>query len=252
MDSYELLERATALLGSTIRNFSIGAVTLSDFKPIEEKIRDLRGMIKCLTARIQLLQAINEARAIPAVSPAQPKELEKKMHEILSSNHLIKYDVFKNTLHSHAAESLLSNDQISPEMKRLKAVMAKLYSQNDKIIVLQEEMDRLRTKERTLQAEVAASIIDFQNFLKEQEKVRNEKLALSNPDIARKKQKLKKMITKINISRRIITSIISAASTTITDNPEMLRMLKDHRDIVDEETIMEMANNREAQQESPS
>ncbi|XP_063981521.1 uncharacterized protein LOC135164780 isoform X2 [Diachasmimorpha longicaudata] len=244
MDSCELLERATALLGSTIRNFSIGAVTLSDFKPVQEKMKDLREIIRCLTARIQLLRATNGARAAPVLSSAQPKELEKRMHEIVSSNYLIKYDVFKDALHSHAAENLLSNENISPEMKKLKAVMAKLYSQNDKIIVLQEEMEALRTKERKLQAEVAAGIIDFQNFLKEQEKIRNEKLAVSNPDVARKKQKLKKLITKINISRRIITSIISAVSTTITDEPEMLRMLKDHRDIVDAETIMEMANGR--------
>lgn len=53
------------------------------------------------------------------------------------------------------------------------------------------------------------------------------------------------MILKINISRRIVTNLISVTSNRIPDDPELMRMLKDHRDLVNAETIMEMAQNRE-------
>ncbi|XP_011302552.1 uncharacterized protein [Fopius arisanus] len=246
MDSCEQLERATALLRSTICNVPIGVVTLSDFKPTQEKIRDSRERIRALTARIKLLRAINDAKVTPNMPPANPKDLEKKMHQALSSHQLIKYEVFRGTVQSHAVENLLANDEISPELtSKLREVMAKLYSQNDKLIVLQEEIESLQAEERQLQADVAAGVIDFQTFLKEQEQIRNEKLAVSNPEIAKKKQKLNNLIKKINISRRLITNIISAVSTTIIDEPEMFRMLKEHRDIINVETIMEMASNRE-------
>lgn len=63
--------------------------------------------------------------------------------------------------------------------------MNKLYDQNDKIILLREELDGLYAKQKDLQAETAAAVIDFQDFLKEQEQVCNNKLAQSNPEIAR-------------------------------------------------------------------
>lgn len=52
------------------------------------------------------------------LSPDNPKELEKTMLEVVSSKYVHKNKILKICLQSLAAERILSNDRISPEMSR--------------------------------------------------------------------------------------------------------------------------------------
>lgn len=56
MDAIEQLQRSLNILQSNVSKFPIGAVTPDDYKPIEEKIQDLRVSLKCLSSRLQMLQ----------------------------------------------------------------------------------------------------------------------------------------------------------------------------------------------------
>lgn len=52
------LDAAVNELQDAISNFPIGASTLDDFKPIDEKITDIRESLKALNARRLTLHAI--------------------------------------------------------------------------------------------------------------------------------------------------------------------------------------------------
>lgn len=62
MTEFGELERAVASLSKSIADFPVGAISLDDLKPTEEKIQDLRHSLKDLNARILMLRAKDGAR----------------------------------------------------------------------------------------------------------------------------------------------------------------------------------------------
>ena len=54
---YQRLHRALEKLGQSIKNFPIGAISIDDFMPVEDKIKNLRTILKEMNARILDLKA---------------------------------------------------------------------------------------------------------------------------------------------------------------------------------------------------
>lgn len=63
--------------------------------------------------------------------------------------------------------------------------MANLYNLNDSILKYKKEMStNLLEQELSLKDEMYQLLMDYHEFLKAQEAIRNEKLAESNPEVA--------------------------------------------------------------------
>lgn len=56
MEEIEKLKRSLLILNANVTGFPVAAVTLDDYKPINEKIKELRKSLNCLTARIKTLK----------------------------------------------------------------------------------------------------------------------------------------------------------------------------------------------------
>ena len=54
---YERLSRALEMLGKKIEEFPVGAISVEDFIPVEDKIKNLRTVLKEMDARILNLKA---------------------------------------------------------------------------------------------------------------------------------------------------------------------------------------------------
>ena len=57
MENYNLLDAALDRLNKNIKKFPVGAETLDDYKPLEEKVEDVKRELKNLYARILILKA---------------------------------------------------------------------------------------------------------------------------------------------------------------------------------------------------
>lgn len=57
MSEFDDLKDAIACLNESVSNFPIGAISIEDFKPIEERITDTRALLKCLNAKLLILKA---------------------------------------------------------------------------------------------------------------------------------------------------------------------------------------------------
>lgn len=57
MSEFDDLINAVACLNKSVSNFPIGAISIEDFKPVEEKITATRELLKCLNAKLLILKA---------------------------------------------------------------------------------------------------------------------------------------------------------------------------------------------------
>lgn len=65
MSAFEDLRASLVCLNKSVFNFPIGAISLEDLKPVEEKIKNTRDSLKRLNARLLILKAQNEFRMLP-------------------------------------------------------------------------------------------------------------------------------------------------------------------------------------------
>lgn len=61
--------------------------------------------------------------------------------------------------------------------------MSKLFAFNDSIMAIQKAIERESRLQLDLKIECQKALFDYKNFLKEQERIRSERLQETNPEI---------------------------------------------------------------------
>lgn len=110
MSAFDNLENAVLSLNKSVSNFPIGAVSLDDFKPTEEKINDLRKSLKRLTARLLLLKAKTKF----IMENEEPEdEMENTIEDLQTATvrSLQNDRTFKLISHSYTIQDILSGKQ---------------------------------------------------------------------------------------------------------------------------------------------
>ncbi|KAH0545909.1 uncharacterized protein LOC123268848 [Cotesia glomerata] len=240
MEEIEKLKRSLLILNASVTGFPVAAVTLDDYKPINEKIKELRESLNCLTARIKTLKIKLNLGSIKSPIDDEAPRLVKNLQNNLT-NCVINDNAVIACHQSYAVQQALFNKNVDPAThNRIKLLMANLYTLNDSILKYKKEMSiNLREQELSLKNEMYQLLMDYHEFLKVQEAIRSEKLAESNPEVAQKKAKALKLITKINMMKRLITNFISVASHLIRENPDLKVILKRHRNLIDLDSIID-------------
>lgn len=64
MSEFQNLKVAIKSLNKSVSNFPVGAVSIDDFTPIEERIRNMRESLKLLNARLLMLNTYYELRML--------------------------------------------------------------------------------------------------------------------------------------------------------------------------------------------
>lgn len=243
MTELKRLEDAVKKLKKSTSEFPIGAVCLDDFKPVEEKIKNMRDSLKHLNARLLSLKAQNESQLTSDTPEEDEENTFKSLQEATAKSHLNNITI-KLCLHSYAIQNILFREESDPELKKkIYDYMHELFTLNDKIISLQDTIESAIQKQLNLKIECQNSLSEYRNFLKEQEELRNKRLQETNPEIARNKEKMNKTIQKINIMKKLITSFIAASSHMLMDQPILVEMLEKHRELINVETIIKMSQN---------
>lgn len=172
-------------MGETVSNFPIGAVSLDDFKPIEERIRNTRETLKHLNARSLILKAQHEYQTTEDEPEGDTGTAVTILHEA-TTNSLINNRGIKLCLDSYAIQAILSGEEGDQEMqKKIYACMSKLFCLNDNILSLEKPIGQAMEKQLDLKIQCQNSLYDYRNFLKEQEEMRSKKLEEMHPEIAR-------------------------------------------------------------------
>ncbi|XP_053596668.1 uncharacterized protein LOC106693805 [Microplitis demolitor] len=240
MEDINKLKRSLFILNKSITEFPVAAVTLDDYKPIDEKIRELRESLKCLTARVKTLKIKMNLYSTETPTEEEAPALVKNLQ-----NHITHCVINDNAVtacyQSYAVQRALYNKNIDPDIhKKVKLLMSSIYNFNDSMLKYKTQLSgNLLDEELNLKDELYQMLIDYNEFLKIKEGIRNKKLAESNPEVAEKKAKALKLITKINMMKRLISNFISVASSLIRENPELKDILKRHRDLIDLDIIID-------------
>ena len=253
MSEFKRLKNAATSLGKSISNFPIGAVSLDDFKPIEERIRNTREALKNLNARSLILKAQHEYQMTRDEPGGDAGTMVTSLHKA-TANSLINNQGIKLCLHSYGIQAILSGKEGDQEMqKKIYACMTKLFSLNDDILSLQKAIDEATEKQLNLMIQCQNSLSEYKNFLKEQEEMRSKKLEETHPDIARDKEKIKKTLNKINVMKKLVVNFAAASNYMLSIEPGFIKMLENHRELVNMETILKMSrSNVEAEDENRS
>ncbi|XP_024944244.1 uncharacterized protein LOC107271227 [Cephus cinctus] len=248
MDELNKLSAAVDSLHEKISEFPIGAVSFEDFKPTEEKIKDTRELLKALNAKLLMLQCRRDT-ALDSTEKVVEEEIGQKierLHEALT-NSFINNKTVELSLHSSAVIEIISEGHEFPALqKKTEEYMQKIFSLNDKVYSIQESLQKALTQQIEAKIEFWKAIYAYQDFLKEQQELRDEKLQKTNPEIAKSKNKMERTLRKINLMKKLITNLVATSEYLIKDNPVLVQMLKDHCDPVSIETILEMCHARDS------
>ena len=239
MLGFDNLEKAVVSLSKSISNFPIGAVSLNDFKPIEERIRETRKTLKALNARLLTLKAQSEF-------PTEESE-DDIADTITELNDATSY-VFLNSMktklcfHSFTIQDILAGKQGDPDMQeKIYACMHKIFSINDISLSLLKDIDEARNKQFDLKVKCRHVLIKYKMFLKEQEEICNKKLQETNPHMALNKAKTMRALKNINVMKKLIVDFIGAAYHMLHDHIFLVKMLEKHRELINIDTILKMA-----------
>ncbi|XP_033341969.1 uncharacterized protein LOC117229535 isoform X2 [Megalopta genalis] len=238
MGESEKLENAIEKLRKSVNSFRLGAISLDDYKPYEDKIKIMYNTLTQLNARILMLKAHHHFLESEDVVE---KDAPTKCHEA-TSNCLLNNLATKSCLHSYTITNILSGRQGDPDkQKKMYDYMRKIYSINDELMILQKEIDEAMEKQLNLKIECQNMLYDHKKFLEVQEEMWNKKLQETNPEIARNKRKLIQRLDKVNIMKKLIVNFIAASNHLLMEKPILIEMLEKHRDLIDIDTIMKMA-----------
>ncbi|XP_003426326.1 uncharacterized protein LOC100678315 [Nasonia vitripennis] len=234
------LNRAVDELKEAIANFPVGATTLDDFKPTDEKIIDIRKSLTALNARRLTLHAIIDS----GISSNEPQgDLIKSFEKLneSSTNYLINSKTLKLCYQSRAIQDIVYKGAGTPEIQeKVKACLNKLFMVNDKMTAKNEKRKELVKKQYQLKKEFHHAIYHHQEVLQEKEARKNQHLQETNPDIVQLKEKINRSIAKIYTMKKLITNLIAAMSEHLQDNEELIDMLSKHKEVINLETIIEL------------
>ena len=253
MSEFKRLKNAATRLGESISNFPIGAVSLDDFKPIEERIRNSREALKNLNARSLILRAQHEYQMTRDEPEGDAVTTATSLHKATADS-LVNNQGIKLCLHSYGIQAILSGKEGDQEMqKKIYACMTKLFALNDDILSLQKATDEAMEKQLNSMIQYQNSLSKYKNFLKEQEEKRSKQLEEIHPDIARDKEKIKKSLKKINVMEKLVINFIAASNYMLSTEPSFIEMLEEHRELVNMEKILKMSrSNKKAGNENGS
>ncbi|XP_076281839.1 uncharacterized protein LOC143209700 [Lasioglossum baleicum] len=240
MTEFQRLKDAVEKLHESVSNFHVGAVSLDDYKPTEERIKDIRDSLTQLNSRLLMLKAQKNYQNTE-VPEENIKDIVTKLHEA-TSNSLLNSKAIKMCLHSYTIQSILRGEEGNEEMRmKINTCMDKLFIINDETLAIQKEIDEAVQKQLDLKIECQNMIFDHKKFLEEQEEVRNRRLQEKNPETANNKKKLVQTVDKINVMKKLIVNFIGASYLLLMEEPVLVDMLEKHRDLISIETILKMA-----------
>lgn len=235
------LERSVERLSAVVDEFPIGAASLDDFKPIEEKIRTTRESLMRLNARLLMLRAKYKQDARDDERDKSEDETQDTLQSVVSDA-LINAKALKLCLHSTTILSILSNKEGTVEdQKKLYSYMNQLFTLNDNVLAIQETIEEASQVQLDLKVECQKALFDYKNFLKEQEELRSKRLQKTNPGIVENKDRMERTIRKINIMKKLIRSFIAVSGYMLEKEPVLLEMLENHRELINVETIVKMS-----------
>ncbi|XP_024870226.1 uncharacterized protein LOC112453611 [Temnothorax curvispinosus] len=238
------LERSVKRLNAVVDGFPIGAASLDDFKPIEEKIRAARESLMRLNARSLMLRA-KYKQYIDNGREEDEDEAGDALQSVVSDT-LINAKAIKLCLHSTTVLSILSNKEGNAEdQEKLHTYMSKLLSLNDSVLTIQKTIEEASRVQLDLKVECQKTLFNYKNFLKEQEQLRSERLQKTNPGIVENKDKMERTIRKINIMKKLIRNFVAVSGYMLAKEPILLKMLENHRELMNIETIVKMSQSNE-------
>ncbi|XP_050451150.1 uncharacterized protein LOC126851334 [Cataglyphis hispanica] len=239
------LEQSAKSLNMVLNKFPIGAISLNDFKPVEEKIQTARESLMHLNARLLMLQAKYKQYTDDGQRQQEEESTGVALQNITSDT-LINAKAIKLCLHSITILSILSNKEGDVEdQNKLYSYMSKLLAFNDSIMTTQEVIEKESRLQLDLKVECHKALFEYKNFLKEQEQIRSERLQETYPEIVERKNKMEKTLRKINIMKKLIRNFIASSSHMLVEQPILLEMLEKHRELINVETILKISQNRE-------
>ncbi|KAL6436899.1 hypothetical protein ACFW04_004926 [Cataglyphis niger] len=177
------LEQSVKSLNMVLNKFPIGAISLNDFKPVEEKIQTARESLMHLNARLLMLQAKYKQYTDDGQRQQEEESAGVALQNITSDT-LINAKTIKLCLHSITILSILSNKEGDVEdQNKLYSYMSKLLAFNDSIMTTQEVIEKESQLQLDLKIECHKALFEYKNFLKEQERIRSERLQETYPEI---------------------------------------------------------------------
>ncbi|KAK1131190.1 hypothetical protein K0M31_017478 [Melipona bicolor] len=252
MSEFEDLKNAISCLNKSVSEFPIGAISIEDFKPIEEKIRTTRESLRRLNAKLLTLKSQYDFYATNEEPERKIKDTVTDLHEA-TANSLINNAVIKLCLHSYTIQAILEGkDSDNDTLKKIYACMSKLFTLNDNILLLQNEIEDALKAQLQLKIHCRNALFEYKSFLKEQEEIRNKKLEEINPELVKNKEKTNKTITSINIMKKLIVNFIAASNHMLFKEPFLVKMLEAHRELISIETVSKMSQNNSENEEDKS
>ncbi|XP_012235026.1 chromosome partition protein Smc-like [Linepithema humile] len=240
--NFDKLEQSIKNLNAVVNKFPIGAISSNDFKPVEEKMQTARMSLMHTNARFLILAA--KIKQYIDNRQQRKKEIKGVLQDVTSDT-LVNTKAIKLCLHSITALSILNEEEGTVEdQKKLDINMEKLFNLNEKIMAIQKNIEEASQVQLNLKIECQKALFNHKNFLREQEQIRSEKLQETNPEIMNTKSQMEKTLRKINIMKKLIRIFI-ATSDDMLANKLLLEMLEKHRESINVETIMKMAESEE-------
>lgn len=115
---FDELEQAVYRLSKVVNEFPIGAVSLNDFKPTEEKVQMARKSLMHLNARLLMLRAKYKQYMIDGKARRDKGEIGDSLQRAISDA-LINTKAIKLCLHSTTILSILSSKEGDTEDQNL-------------------------------------------------------------------------------------------------------------------------------------
>ncbi|XP_076760620.1 uncharacterized protein LOC143429096 [Xylocopa sonorina] len=238
MSAFKSLTDSIICLSKSISNFPVGAVSLDDLKPIEDRIRNMRESLKVLNAKLLILKAQYEYQTTTEEPEEDAEDTVTKLYDETAKT-LITNAAVKLCVHSYTIQAILTGREGDQDMqKKIYVCMKKLFSLNDSILSVQEELESALKEELELKIKAQHGLLDYSKFLKEQEIIRNKELQKTNPEVARNKEKTNNTLRRINLMKKLIVNFIAASSNMLSENPFLINMLDDHRELLTIDTIL--------------
>ncbi|KYN21586.1 PREDICTED: uncharacterized protein LOC108759728 [Trachymyrmex cornetzi] len=237
------LEQSAKQLNAVLNKFPIIAVSLDDFRPIEEKVYTTRKSLMPLNARLLMLKA-KYKQYVDRRSESED-EFRNTLQNVVSDT-LLNVKAVKLFLHSTTILSMFNNKEGTAEdQQKLNTYMSKLFTLNDNIMTTEEAIEKASQVQLDLKIECQKAIFEHTKFLEEQEQIRSERLQKTNPEIVRTKNQLEKYIRRINIIKKLIRNFITVSNHMLKKKPILLKMLENHRELINIETIVKMSQSNE-------
>ncbi|XP_043525113.1 uncharacterized protein LOC122536666 isoform X1 [Frieseomelitta varia] len=252
MSEFEDLKNAISCLNKSVSEFPIGAISIEDFKPIEEKIRTTRESLKRQNAKLLTLKSQYDFYATNEEPEGNIKDTVTDLHEATANSH-INNAVVKLCLHSYTIQAILEGKESDNDMlRKIYAYMSKLFTLNDNILLLQNEIEDALKVQLQLKIQCRNALFEYKSFLKEQEEICNKKLQEINPELVKNKEKTNKTIRSINLMKKLIVNFIAASNHMLFKKPFLVKMLEEHRELINIETISKISQNNSENEEDKS